>query len=447
MLKIYFFFFLNTIFISFSESILNDVDFYYEYAQSLNEANQEKLNNIIDKGVIGIWKDPRYKKILLSAEKKGLLKDFVRFKSILSVVVKLNLLKKTKEKRYFYMRESIRRIGHSSISTSVEKAVEGLVNSDLIAVLVDSQFRVLVAPLIKSGYLKKYFKVVGDLEYFNNSKLYKEKWDELFKKYSKVNYKADAKIISLMEIVSDESEEVKKRARNVRNSRYYDKENSEIEKEVLSSHLYSIYNSYIKSPKWVDFIQVLTEKDLLFVAIERAEKKVSKYFQRIIRKNTQTKDSNLQDFFRSKVFFEFMSADGSPKYFFLNEEKVLLKLVQNLDEISFLLKQAKTPLFKEALVSLILRQNQIKEDRSLIKKKKKNLGNCYANMSLMMKAREYFSLETRKEVKLRSEKDRKYFFEKSGLKKKICPSGGKYLSSEYGRIQCTYHGDAPITLK
>ena len=55
------------------------------------------------------------------------------------------------------MRESIRRVARASIDTSVEQAVNLLVDSDLIAVLIDSQFRAMVSPLIESGYLPKIF--------------------------------------------------------------------------------------------------------------------------------------------------------------------------------------------------------------------------------------------------------------------------------------------------
>ena len=433
--------------ISFSTSILNNREFYINYSEALTAGSRDRLIGIIDDGVIDIWKDPRYKKLLLSAESKGLFQEFLQFKTILNTVVDFNLLKEVEDKRYFYMRESIRRVARSSIDTSVEKAVAILIESDLIAVLVDSQFRSIVEPLIESGYLKKYFSMVGDLVFFEQDLEFKKKWDVLFKRYQKINYDSDAKIISLMEIIADGTELMKNKARNIRDSGFYEAILSKREKLILKSSLYEIYNSYIRDPRWVEAIQTLSQKKLLFPAIEAAEMKAGEYFKRLLRKKTASKDTDLSLFFRSRSFQEFTSSSTSPDYFFLSEEGVLSQMIKKLDDIAILLKYSKTPQFEKSKMSLSLKQKKTNEDTKIRLTKVKNSDSCYENMKLMMSYREKFSLKMRKDVLIKTEDDRSEFFKESGLQRKICASGGKYLSSKYGRIQCTYHGDAPISSK
>ncbi|MCO4784087.1 MAG: hypothetical protein KC646_17290 [Candidatus Cloacimonetes bacterium] len=425
-------------------TIFQNTEFYYNLSQDLDAASSERITEILNKGVIDLWKDPRYLKSFKMIDESSMLSDIIKYQKIISTIIHLNILTKVNDKRYFYMRESIRRVARASIDTSVEKAVTKLVDSDLIAVFIDPQFRAMVSPLVESGYLEKYFSIVADLNYFENDVEFKSKWDDLYQRYLKVNYNSDAKVISLMEIVESSSEEVKNMARNVRDSGFYEVKLSPKQMASLKSPLYAVYDGYVRDEKWAKSIQVLTKKKLFFKAIQDGEQKVQRYFERVLRKKAAKKKALVEEFLSSKLFKQFLGASSSSIYLFLLEEGILKEFVNNLDEIEYLLQTSKSPQFKKNELSMSLKKKKLGKQRQLRKKRERDFGNCYENMSRMMAVREKYSRKMRKEVYIKSVEDRIEFFEKTGLKIQICPTGGKYLSSKFGRIQCTYHGDAPI---
>ena len=168
-----------------------------------------------------------------------------------------------------------------------------------------------------------------------------------------------------MELVSSSSEEVKNKARNIRDSGFYEVKSNQKQEKSLKTPLYKVYDGFVRNEQWASSIQILTKKKLLFKAIQVGEQKVVGYFERVLRKKIKKNKQKLESFISSKLFKAFLSADSSAMYTFLQEEGILKKLVYHLSDIQYLLKTAKTPQFKKNELSLLLKRKKVGADKRL----------------------------------------------------------------------------------
>ena len=291
-----------------SHTVLMGDDFLSEFAKRLEPKDVQHLEKLKATSIFQNARKPDYVTMFRELENYEIMSSWAAHTKELGILLKTDVLLRAGEKRYFYLRESFREARRSTLRPDVLLALKVLIKSDLLPFLANPRFRAYLEPLIKNRHLDKLFLIAGDYSFFRNNA---QIWSELSRALSPDDAKLKQGVnfvTILMGLVQDLPEEVRSKARRIRDSGYFQAETFELWKD----NLYQIFLELVIRPSIAESIQLVSEAGLLIPAIKRAQIDWEANLIRTIQAMPEYKDVELSSFLVSLGFKVFANSKFTP---------------------------------------------------------------------------------------------------------------------------------------
>ena len=416
-------------------------DYLLEFSRRIPPEDSTRLQRLMRAQTFQKLREPRRRKIMKELESFEVMNSWADHKRELSILLKSDLLSKADKKRYFYMRESLREAGRSTLKEEVVTAVKTLIRSDFLPLLSDPVFRSYLSPLLENGHLEKLFNIAGDYSYFRHTAEFWGDWSESVLPTATTSDPVFLTISTLMRLVEDSTDDIRAKARRIRDSEYFEPSTF----ALVTEELYRVFLEIILKPKTGSAIQKVMEEYLLIPAIKRAHIDWESSLIRSIQSLDNMSEQSTASFLRSEGFRVFANSRFSSALLEFQKAGVLKDLPEISRDWSLLLD----PRFKEdhekvqSFMKAVERERRKENTRLKAYAQRKNF--CYKNMDIFMGKREEYNLKYREEVDLQMIPKRERFFKLLGNQTFQCPDSGHYQSGEFGWIYCTIHGKARFT--
>ncbi len=417
--------------------------FYEEWLHRSGPGEFPDLKRLLETAFFRKTQDPVNRSLLRRLEEAGVLSSWVENPGVFSAFVRASVSRKAEERRFYYLRRALREARRSVSLPQRVAAVDHVLRSDFPALISESRFRAMLDSLERLGVLKALFKVTADLNFLSRVPGFKEKWDqELSKDSSSI---AQAKVRSMMKTAQTYPEAVRVRGRRIRDSGYFDQFFKDGAQQVMSQGLFKVFQGYLSEGKLAESIQSMMQKDLMVAAMDQANLEVNRFLATGVRQLQNVSPEQLERFLKSKGYKIFQDASWIADLLHLEKEEVFKGLAETTGLWGRLLHEKYAKRFREVDDLLQARARILAHETDVARIALNRQMACFANMRLLMNARERYNLKYREEVDLQDERKTEKLYELLDTKEKPrCPESGEYHSTEYGWVFCSIHGKLPL---
>jgi hypothetical protein len=428
-------------------SVFQDRVFYEEWLHRSDSLEFSELKRRLDSPFFQKTQNLVNRSLLRRLEAEGVLASWTEHPAIFLAFLREALPRKAEDRRYYYLRRALRQARRSVTHGPTIRAVDSVLQSDFPALISEPRFRSMLASLEQLGVLHALFKVTADLNFLSRVPGFKEKWDQTLEKDSE--NLALATVRAMMVVAQGYPESVRVRARRIRDSGYYEQFYEKEAQALMQEGLFRVFQSYLVEGELADSIQAMMHQNLLVSALDQASIEVNRFLASGVRNLKNISAETLEIFVASSGFKIFQDARWIVDLLHLEKEGVLLGLAETLPLWKRLLEEKYALRFREVddLMQARARIGRLERDVARIALASQKV--CYANMRLLMQAREEYNLKYRQEIDLQDAKKTRRLYELLGARvlkgtEPKCPDLGEYHSTEYGWITCSIHGKLPL---
>ena len=430
-----------------SFTVFEPPSFYDEMIKRVDHKERKLIQKLIESEVYREALDPKNTKILTQLESKGVISSWAKHKTLLKQFLDEQVLNKSENKLYFYLRDAFREVGRGTIDQKLTEVIKQVIRSDYLALISDLKFRILIQDLNREGYLIKFYRIIGDLiKIYENEDFYK-RWEMAFEKRKKVDdaNHAELKLSTLLKLAEIYPGDLITSARRIRDSGFFEIYYRKAVQKIINSDLYAVFFSYFKKDSLGGNVQIMMENNLLMKALGIAQRRSSNQMRKKVFDLKKGSKSSKLSFLASSGFRVFTSPNDIADLIYLNRNGLLSKLLEIIDTIEVLSESRFYKLRDDVKDFLALKSQARLKQLNRTKKKRNSRQICYQNMLRIMQKREAYNLKYREPIDLQDSKSRERLFEMFDAPESItCPTGGVYNSTEYGWVYCPLHGKSPV---
>ena len=419
-----------------AHSLLIGDDFLDEFAKRLAPEDVLRLERLKGTLVFQNLRKPDHVKMFRELEKYEILSSWAKHPRELEILLTTDVLLRAGEKRYFYLRESFREAGRSTLKKEVLLALKILIRSDFLPFLANSQFRAYLEPLLENGHLARLFGIVGDLSSIKNNVAIWSEWASVFNLNQSQKKQVEVVVPTLMRLVQDSPDEIRAKARRIRDSGYFEGETLRLWKEEL----YQVFLQLVTEESLAESIQTISGEDLLIPAIKRAQIDWEANLVRTIQGMPEYKDMELSSFLTSLGFKVFMNSQFTLSLLNSMRSGLLKDLPVAVGDWAILLEPRLKADYDKVMSYMEVIERERRKEKNRVEENQAKAETCSQNLQILNGKREEYNRIYREEVDLQDLTRRERFFRLIGNQKVICPDFGEYHSSEYGLVFCTVHG-------
>jgi len=423
-----------------AQSLLIGDDFLVEFSRRIPSDDSERLNQLLRSKTFRSLREPGRRRIMQEFESHSVLDSWAKHHRELRILLHTDVLSRAEERRYFYLRESFREAGRSTMSKEVGLAFKRLIKSDFLPLLANPLFRSYLSPLIENGHLSSLFSIAGDYAFFRNNPAIWNQWSQSLDIPPSQEKEFEHAVPTLIRLVKDQPDVVRVRARRIRDSGYFQKETL----KLRENELYLVFLGMVLRPSIGEDIQTTMDENLLIPAIKRAHIDWEANLVRTIQAMPEYENMDLSSFLLSPGFRVFANSRFASHLLEFQKTGILKDLPNIAGNWSILLEPRLKQDYEKVQSFMEAIERERRKESARLRESTMKRSGCFKNMDILMGKREEYNLRYREEIDLQNQSKRSRFWNIVGKKDLLCPDSGEYHSTEFGWVYCTIHGKARI---